>query len=151
VTRNSAVKEKILIVDDEEPIRKILRGFLEEQGYHVILASHGHEAIQLAETESPDLIILDVRMPKLDGIATCVKLRSQERTGTIPIIAATAFRDVVGEAADAGADDIVIKPFHLTELLRRVRAMLRVRDVKDGAARVAAYVRELKASLPPGE
>jgi DNA-binding response OmpR family regulator len=117
----------------------------------VILASHGHEAIQLAETESPDLIILDVRMPKLDGIATCVKLRSQERTGTIPIIAATAFRDVVGEAADAGADDIVIKPFHLTELLRRVRAMLRVRHVRDDVARVAAYVRELKASRPPGE
>ncbi len=145
------MKERILVVDDEEPTRKILRSFLEEQGYHVILACHGQEAIQLVETDSPDLIILDVRMPKVDGIATCVKLRSHERTGAIPIIVATAFRDVVGEAADAGADDIVIKPFHLAELLRRVKAMLRVRHIKDDVARVAAYVRELKASLPPEE
>lgn len=68
---------KILVVDDEEPIRDLLTGFLEGQGHTVVLASNGKEALLLAEKESPHLIVLDVRMPELDGIETCVALRER--------------------------------------------------------------------------
>lgn len=139
---------KILVVDDEEPIRELLEGFLEGQGHTVVLASNGEEALLLAEKESPHLIVLDVRMPGLDGIETCAALRANEKTRAIPIILATAFRDVLAEALEAGVDDFVTKPFHLAELLLRVQALLRVRHLEDELERAAAYICELRRNLP---
>src|SRR5512139_3484459 len=92
--RRNTMGHKILVVDDEEPIRDLLTGFLEGQGHTVVLASNGKGALLLAEKESPHLIVLDVRMPGLDGIETCAALRANEKTRAIPIILATAFREV---------------------------------------------------------
>jgi DNA-binding response OmpR family regulator len=148
--RRSTMAYKIMVVDDEEPIRDLLKGFLERQGHTVVLASNGEEALISAEKESPQLIVLDVRMPGLDGIQTCVALRAQEKTRAIPIILATAFREVLGEALAAGVDDFVTKPFHLAELLHRVQALLRVRHLENELERAAAYVCELGKNISAG-
>lgn len=136
--------EKILVVDDEEPVREVLRNLLEMRAYAVILASDGEEAIRLAESEKPQLIILDAAMPKIDGLETCRRLRSEEKTRPVPIILMTGFGEVIAGALAAGADDFVTKPFSLTELLIRVEAMLKVRFLEDRVERAMAYIQEIR-------
>lgn len=142
------VAEKVLIVDDEEPIRELLREFLTGAGYEVLAAANGEEAIEVAQRERPDLILLDIRMPELDGIETCVRLRANEKTRSIPVIIATAFGDTLVEALDAGADDFVSKPFQLEEIGLRVRSLLRVRHLTNELDRAAAYIGELQRHRP---
>jgi two-component system response regulator MprA len=117
---------KILVVDDERAVRESLKRALELEGYEVDMAGDGSEAIaQLDNGEQPDAVVLDLLMPGVDGLEVCRHVR---RTGsTLPVLMLTA-RDAVGDRVaglDAGADDYVVKPFALEELLARVRAMLR--------------------------
>lgn len=140
---------RILVVDDDESIRELLTSCLEGEGYEVILASNGQEGVRLAESADPHLMIIDVRMPELDGIQACSRVRSNGKIGSTPIIIATAFRDGVVEALDAGADDFVMKPFFLAELLIRVKTLLKVRHLKDEFERAWAYMQELRENLPP--
>jgi two-component system, OmpR family, response regulator MprA len=117
---------KILVVDDERAVRDSLRRALELEGYQVELAADGAEAIERLTTDGgPDAVVLDVLMPGIDGIEVCRYIR---RTGSsLPVLMLTA-RDAVGDRVaglDAGADDYVVKPFALEELLARVRALLR--------------------------
>jgi DNA-binding response OmpR family regulator len=115
---------KILAVDDEPLYLRLLKVNLEPEGYEVITASDGEAALDLVATKQPDLVILDVMMPKLDGITTCERIR---QFSNVPIIILTAR----GEEQDrvrglnVGADDYVVKPFSVTELVARVRAVLR--------------------------
>lgn len=115
---------RILVVDDEQLYRHLLRVNLETEGYEVIAARDGEEAIELVTSHQPDLIILDVAMPRLDGFSTCERIR---QFSDVPIIMLTAR----GEEQDrvkglnVGADDYVTKPFSATELVARVRAVLR--------------------------
>jgi two-component system KDP operon response regulator KdpE len=114
----------VLIVDDEPQIRRVLLTILTSQGYSVIEAKTGDEALEKIRTERPDLILLDVNMPGRSGIETCREIRD---AGDIPVIMLTvrnAERDKV-QALDAGANDYVVKPFGADELLARVRATLR--------------------------
>jgi DNA-binding response OmpR family regulator len=143
------MRERILIVDDDQAMRDMLKTFLEKQGYRVILASDGLEGLQQAESEDPDLIILDARMPGLNGAQICRRLRSQERTRSIPIILATGFGDVLLEVLDAGVDDFVMKPVRLAEFLVRVRGMLKVRHIGDEVERAMAYTQEIRRALLP--
>jgi two-component system alkaline phosphatase synthesis response regulator PhoP len=136
--------EKILVADDEEPLRNLLGKFLRSKGYEVALAATGREVLELAGRESPDLILLDVRMPELDGIAACMRLKENQKTRAIPVIVLTAFEDTVVDALEAGADDFLRKPCEFPELAARVRAMLRVRHLTEEAERVAAYMKELQ-------
>jgi two-component system alkaline phosphatase synthesis response regulator PhoP len=136
--------EKVLVVDDEEPIRGVLREYLGDAGYQVVEAANGAEALVLAEQERPDLIILDIRMPELDGVATCTRLKGSKKTHSIPIIIATAYGDTLAEALEAGADDFVNKPFQLEEIELRVRSLLRVRHLSDELERASAYIGELQ-------
>src|ERR1700722_6642369 len=114
----------VLIVDDEPQIRRVLLTILTSQGYSVIEAKTGDEALETIRSERPDLILLDVNMPGRSGIETCREIRE---AGDIPVIILTvrnAERDKV-QALDAGANDYVVKPFGADELLARIRATLR--------------------------
>lgn len=142
------VSEKVLIVDDEEQIRELLREFLTGAGYEVAVAANGEEALKVAQRERPDLILLDIRMPELDGVETCVRLKTNDKTRSIPIIIATAFGDTLAEALDAGADDFVSKPFQLEEIGLRIKSLLRVRHLTNELERAAAYIGELQKNRP---
>jgi two-component system, OmpR family, response regulator MprA len=130
---------KILVVDDERAVRDSLRRALELQGYEVELASDGAEALaRLAENGQPDAVVLDILMPGIDGLEVCRQIR--RRGSSVPVLMLTA-RDAVGdrvEGLDAGADDYVVKPFALEELLARLRALLRrASPAVDGVLRFA--------------
>jgi two-component system response regulator MprA len=130
---------KILVVDDERAVRDSLRRALELQGYEVELASDGAEALErLNGNGQPDAVVLDILMPGIDGLEVCRQIR--RRGNSVPVLMLTA-RDAVGdrvEGLDAGADDYVVKPFALEELLARVRALLRrASPAVDGVLRFA--------------
>lgn len=115
---------KILVVDDDSAVRSLLRRGLTLAGYAVDLAVDGQEALTAARERQPDLVVLDVMMPGLDGMAVCRELRAR---GEVPILMLTAKRTISDrvEGLDSGADDYLVKPFALEELLARVRALLR--------------------------
>jgi len=140
--------DKVLVVDDEWEIRDLLSQFLAEEGYEVILASNGEEAIELAERENPQVILLDIMMPDIDGIETCKRLKAKEKTRFIPVIMATALWDTYAEAIEAGAEDFVTKPFHLAELSFRVKSIRRLRCLTNELERAVAYIQELGRNLP---
>ena len=136
--------EKILVVDDEEQIRDVLSDFLTKKGYEVVSASNGEEALELTETEKPHVILLDVKMPGIDGIETCRRLKEDEKTRSIPIVMITAFADREVEAYIEGADDFIVKPFNMVEISFRVESMLRIRHLSDELQKAMAYIEELQ-------
>ncbi len=115
---------KILVVDDEKPIVDILRLNLEKNGYKVICAHDGETAAEMALSEEPDLILLDVMLPKMDGFSVCRLVREKS---SVPIIMLTAREEEVDKVLglELGADDYMTKPFSLRELMARVKANLR--------------------------
>lgn len=121
----------VLIVDDDEDTRKIVASAVERQQYTPIEAIDGEHAINLCKETSPDLVVLDIMMPKKDGIEVCKELREQLVLVHLPILMLTARDDVKDKvkALDAGADDYLTKPFDLSELTARMNALLRVREL----------------------
>ena len=116
---------RVLVVDDEPAVRDSLRRALALEGYSVELAENGVEAVDAVSESEPDIVVLDVLMPQLDGLAACRRLRDQG--SRVPVLMLTA-RAGVGDRVDgldAGADDYLVKPFALEELLARIRALLR--------------------------
>ena len=140
--------EKIMVVDDEKEIRELLSIYLAEDGYDVISAASGEEAIDLAQNEEPQVILMDVKMPGIDGVETCKRLKGAERTKSIPVIMVTAYQDRDVEAYLEGADDFVNKPFDRTEITFRIRSMLRISHLNDELERAMAYIEELDRNLP---
>jgi two-component system KDP operon response regulator KdpE len=118
------MKKRILIVDDEVSILKFLRSNLEDKSYAVISASNGEEALNTIERELPDLIVLDVMMPKMDGFEVCRRLREWSQIPIIMLSARGDEKDKV-KCLDLGADDYIVKPFGASELMARVSAVLR--------------------------
>ena len=115
---------KILVVDDEKLLVKGIRFNLENEGYDVITGSDGMEAVELAGSENPDLIVLDLMMPRLDGLEACGKIRE---FSDVPIIMLTAKADDMDKLMgfEHGADDYLTKPFNILELKARIKALLR--------------------------
>jgi two-component system response regulator MprA len=130
---------RILVADDEPAVRDALARALKLEGYEVELAADGEEAVVAAGLRAPDAIVLDVLMPRLDGVAACRRLRDLgDRTPVLMLTARDAISDRVA-GLDAGADDYLVKPFALEELLARLRALLRrsVNGAEDGVLRFA--------------
>ncbi len=114
----------ILLVDDEDAVQKLLAYPLEREGYRVVPARDGQEALDLFGAENPDLVVLDITLPRLDGLEVCKRLRARS---TVPIIMLTARDDELDKVVglELGADDYITKPFSIREFRSRVRALLR--------------------------
>lgn len=118
------MKQKILVVDDEEKIVELINEYLTKEGYEVITASNGLEGLNAFEKHQPQLIVLDVMMPELDGLSFCREIRSKNK---IPIIMLTAKTEEIDKiiGLEMGADDYLTKPFSLRELAARIKAVMR--------------------------
>jgi two-component system phosphate regulon response regulator PhoB len=121
------LKPSILVAEDESALMTLLRYNLEREGYRVLEAKDGEEAMLVAEEEKPDLVLLDWMLPQLSGIEVCRRLRGRQETRNVPIIMLTARGEESDRirGLDTGADDYLTKPFSMTELLARLRAVMR--------------------------
>ncbi len=123
---------KVLIVDDDTNICNLLRMYLEKEGFDTLIAEDGNKAIELFQSETPDLILLDIMLPKMDGWQVCREIR---KTSQCPIIMITAKDDTFDKVLglELGADDYIVKPFETKEVVARVRAVLRRTATNDNA------------------
>lgn len=135
---------KILVVDDEPDILEFLRYNLHKEGYEVVLASDGRQALQVAAQERPQLVILDIMMPEMDGIETCCALRADKEFADLPIAFLTARDEDISQvtALDAGGDDYITKPIKPRVLVSRIQALLR-RTQRQGAENETIEVHDL--------
>ncbi len=128
------IKQKVLVVDDEENIRMLVKFNLEKAGYEVLEASDGNKAIETAVNSTPDIVILDLMLPGIDGLEVCRNLKRHPRTAALPIIMLTAKSDEIDRVIglELGADDYMTKPFSQRELVARIKAVLRRSNVAVG-------------------
>lgn len=139
----------ILVADDEALNRKVLRELLTSKGFQVEEAVDGEVAVAKAQQTAPDLVLLDVRMPRLDGFEVCRLLKQDERTQFIPIVLLTALSSVEDRVAgiEAGADDFLSKPFYQAELLARVRSLIRLKQLTEQLERTENILFTLAAAV----
>ncbi|GAB1545245.1 hypothetical protein NUACC21_79210 [Scytonema sp. NUACC21] len=124
----------VLLVDDEEPLRESLSYTLQKEGYTVSTAADGHNAIKQFHKQVPDVILLDIMLPEVDGMEVCWRIRA---FSDVPIVMLTAKDQDIDKiwGLEAGADDYVTKPFNTRELLARIKAVLRRRSEKNSESR----------------
>ncbi len=136
----------ILVVDDNQQNLELLQAYLEELPCRLLSAHDGVEAIEAVEQEMPDLILLDVMMPRMSGFEVCKKLKTSPKTRSIPIIMVTALNELgdIERGVESGTDDFLSKPVKKLELLTRVRSLLRVRHLRRELDRTVAYIQEIE-------
>lgn len=117
-------QRSVLVVDDDAGLRELIKINLEYEGYHVIQAGNGVQCLTAVREERPDLVILDVMMPEMDGLEACSQMRSFSQVPVLMLTARVQSEDIV-TGLDRGADDYLVKPFNMVELLARIRALLR--------------------------
>jgi adenylate cyclase len=138
---------KILVVDDVPQNVRLLEAVLAPRGYDVVTATDGESALRLIESEEPDLVLLDVVMPQLDGYEVCRRLRAREETAMLPVLMVTASVAEKAKVIEAGADDLIAKPFNQDEMLARVRSLLRIKRYHDTVKAQAAELLGLNRTL----
>lgn len=136
----------ILVVDDNQQNLELLQVYLEDINCRTIPAHNGPEALEIIRKDPPDLVLLDVMMPKMSGFEVCKRIKSDPKTTDIPIIMVTAlneFRDIE-RGIDSGTDDFISKPVNKLELLTRVKTMLKLKHLSDKLERTLAYLSEIE-------
>lgn len=145
---NATAKPRILAVDDVPHNTRLLEAVLTGHGYEVVAASSGGEALEQIGEEMPDLVLLDIEMPDLNGYDVCRRLRQEAATAFLPIVMLTSHQSEVRlDAIEAGADDFLTKPFDRQELLARVRSLLRIKHYHDTIEAQAAELAEWNETL----
>ena len=137
---------RILIADDNMPNCELLDAYLSGEGYEVFMAHDGQETLDMVEKCQPDLILLDIMMPKLSGYEVCETLRKDENHSCIPILMVTALNESgdMEKAVNAGCDDFLTKPVNQIELKTRIRSLLRVRHLTNERDRLMAYLMDVE-------
>jgi CheY-like chemotaxis protein len=143
------VAKKILVVDDDLAVRTLLQNSLTWFQYEVVTAASGEEALTLAEREKPQVILLDAIMPGIDGFETCRRLKTQEKTRWIPIMMMTGFGIMPADAEAVGAEDLVLKPFNIRDILMRISAISKVGHLTNPHERRLTYLEALGRNLSP--
>ncbi len=135
----------ILLVDDNEQNLELMTAYIEELGCVIRIARDGVEALEQVAAQKPDLILLDVMMPRMSGFQACKKLKSDESTKDIPVVMVTALSEVsdVEHAVDVGADDFLSKPVNRLELLTRVRSLLKLASARRELKRAMDEIKRL--------
>lgn len=146
-----AGKNKILIADDNEANCELLEAYLSSVDCEIVVAVDGQDALDKVAEFKPDLILLDVMMPKLSGFEVCQTLKSNPDTRRIMVLMVTALneRGDIERAVQAGTDDFLSKPVNQVELTKRVENMLKLKDVTDEVDRLRCYIEEMEASTGP--
>ena len=143
----------ILIADDTQQNVELLQAYLDELGCRVVTAADGQETLDRVADSKPDLILLDIMMPKVSGFEICRKLKGNPATRHIPICMVTALNEEgdIEKAVEAGTDDFLSKPINKWELLTRVRSLLRVRHLQNELERMLSYLEEVDQTRGPSD
>ncbi len=144
--RNEGKLPVILVVDDNQQNLELIQAYLEDIECQTVPARDGVEALAMVERRKPDLILLDVMMPKMSGFEVCRRLKGNPDTRDIPIIMVTALNEFgdIERGIDSGTDDFVSKPINRLELLTRIRTMLKLKHLTDRLQRAMAYLSEVE-------
>jgi two-component system alkaline phosphatase synthesis response regulator PhoP len=149
--RKSEEKEEqktpvVLVVDDNQQNLELVQAYLEDVDCETIPAYDGPEALEIVNRVKPDLILLDVMMPKMSGFEVCKRIKNTPKTSDIPVIMVTALNEFgdIERAIDCGTDDFLSKPVNKLELLTRVRTMLKLKHLSDKLERTLAYLSEIE-------
>ena len=136
---------RLLIADDNQQNRELLEAYLVDEGYEIAMATDGKETLDQVQGFTPDLVLLDIMMPRLSGYEVCQQLKEAETTSSIPILMVTALNEMgdIERAVEAGCDDFLTKPVNRLELTTRVKSLLRVRQLTDERDRLLAYLAEV--------
>jgi CheY-like chemotaxis protein len=145
---DASAPSRILIVDDNRQNLELLQAYMDGTPYRVRTAGDGQEALDAVAAEPPDLILLDIMMPKVSGFEVCRRLKADPATRDIPVVMVTALSEVsdIERAVDSGTDDFLTKPVNRLELLTRVKSLLRVRHLAGELERTLAYLAEIEQS-----
>ena len=142
----------VLVVDDNQQNLELLQAYLEDMDCLTIPANDGPQALDIVAENPPDLILLDIMMPKMSGFEVCKRLKKDPKTSDIPIIMVTALNEFgdIERGLDSGTDDFLSKPVNKLELLTRVRTMLKLKHLSDKLERTLAYLSEIEkqAQMP---
>jgi two-component system alkaline phosphatase synthesis response regulator PhoP len=136
----------VLVVDDNQQNRELLQAYLEDVDCRAVPARDGLEALKIVAKAPPDLILLDVMMPKMSGFEVCRRIKNDPKNSGIPIIMVTALNEFgdIERGIDSGTDDFLSKPVNKLELLTRVKTLLKLKHLTDKLERTLAYLREIE-------
>ncbi len=146
-------KSRILVADDNQPNVELLEAFLSDIECEIAVAVDGRDTLDKVAEFGPDLILLDVMMPKLNGFEVCKKLKQDPKTRGIMILMVTALNELgdIERAVDSGTDDFLSKPVNKVELIKRVENMLKLRHVTDELERLRQYIQDMEDDAGPRE
>lgn len=144
------IPSEVLIVDDNAQNAELLQVFLEDQGYNIRIARDGVDAMEQVAAKMPDIVLLDIMMPKMSGFEVCRRLKEDRATRDIPVVLVTALNELgdVERGIDCGADDFLSKPVSKLEIITRVKSLLRVRNLKSELERTLSYLSEIEGEGP---